>query len=132
MPVSFIGPLSAHLVAHGVGYTLGLRHDVKASSIYTLAEISSGELKGKKAFAGSVMDYLPINLRLKEATVQGDYAMIKLGPHDRWTIQYGYGFEKDQSKILNRVSVAQLQFTTDEDILGPDPLARRYDVSKNP
>ena len=40
--------------------------------------------------------------------------------------------EKDQSKIRNRVSEAQLQFATDEDTLGPDPLARRYDFSKNP
>lgn len=132
MPESFIGPLLADLVAHEVGHTLGLRHNFKASSIYTLAEINSGELKGKKAFAGSVMDYLPINLRLKEGKVQGDYAMIKLGPYDMWAIQYGYGFEKDQSKILNRVSEAQLQFATDEDTLGPDPLARRYDFSKNP
>lgn len=132
MPESFIGPLLADLVAHEVGHTLGLRHNFKASSIYTLDEINSEDVKGKKAFAGSVMDYLPINLRIEEGEVQGDYAMIKLGPYDMWAIEYGYSFEKDYAKILERVSEPELQFATDEDTSGPDPLARRYDFSKKP
>ncbi|MEM7477450.1 MAG: zinc-dependent metalloprotease, partial [Planctomycetota bacterium] len=132
MPESFIGPLLADLVAHEVGHTLGLRHNFKASSIYTLEEINSSEIKGKKAMAGSVMDYLPINLRLEEGEIQGDYAMIKLGPYDMWAIQYGYSFDADPGKILDRVSEPELQFATDEDTGGPDPLARRYDFSKNP
>ncbi|MCA9127061.1 MAG: zinc-dependent metalloprotease [Planctomycetales bacterium] len=133
MPESFIGPLLADLVAHEVGHTLGLRHNFKASSIYTLEEINSEEVKGKKPFAGSVMDYLPINLRLKEGKVQGDYAMIDIGPYDFWAIEYGYTFDnKALPKILERVSERELQFSTDEDTAGPDPLARRYDFSANP
>lgn len=132
MPESFIGPLLADLVAHEVGHTLGLRHNFKASSIYTLEEINSKEIKGKKALAGSVMDYLPINLRLEEGEVQGDYAMIKIGPYDYWAIEYGYSFDKDYERILERVSEPELQFATDEDTSGPDPLARRYDFSKEP
>lgn len=132
MPESFIGPLLADLVAHEVGHTLGLRHNFKASSIYTLEEINSEEVKNKKPFAGSVMDYLPINLRLEEGEVQGDYAMIKIGPYDFWAIEYGYSFDKDYAKILERVSEPELQFATDEDTSGPDPLARRYDFSKEP
>ena len=52
MPESFIGPLLAELVAHEVGHTLGLRHNFKASSAYTLAQINSDEVKGKKPPAG--------------------------------------------------------------------------------
>ncbi len=132
MPETFIGPLLADLVAHEVGHTLGLRHNFKASSLYTLKEINSEDVKGKKPFAGSVMDYLPINLRFNEGEVQGDYAMIKLGPYDYWAIEYGYSFESDLAPILKRVSEPELQFATDEDTDGPDPLARRYDFSKNP
>ena len=132
MPESFIGPLLADLVAHEVGHTLGLRHNFKASSVYSLKEINSDDLKGKKAMAGSVMDYLPINLRLKEGELQGDYAMIKVGPYDMWAIEYGYTFEKDLSKILSRVSEPELTFATDEDTSGPDPLARRYDFAADP
>jgi len=47
MPESFIGSLLADLVSHEVGHTLGLRHNFKASSIYSIAEMNSEELKGK-------------------------------------------------------------------------------------
>ncbi len=132
MPEAFVGPLLANLVAHEVGHTLGLRHNFKASSIYPLKKINSDEIKGKVPFAGSVMDYLPLNLRLADGEVQGDYGMLELGPYDYWAIEYGYTFEKDLNPILNRVSEPELQFATDEDTVGPDPLARRYDFSENP
>lgn len=132
MPESFIGPLLADLVAHEVGHTLGLRHNFKASSVYPLEEMNSDGLKGKKPFAGSVMDYLPVNFNMKTGKIQGDYAMIGIGPYDFWAIEYGYTFSKDLKKILSRVAEPQLAFATDEDTYGPDPLARRYDFSKNP
>jgi hypothetical protein len=132
MPEQFVGPLLADLVAHEVGHTLGLRHNFKASSIYQLKKINSEEIKGKKSFAGSVMDYLPLNLRLVDGEIQGDYGMLTLGPYDFWAIEYGYTFEKDLKPILARVSEPELQFATDEDTSGPDPLARRYDFSENP
>jgi hypothetical protein len=133
MPESFIGPLLADLVAHEVGHTLGLRHNFKASSVYTLAEINSEGLKGKKPLAGSVMDYIPVNFNYGGGAIQGDWTMIDIGPYDMWAIQYGY--EPDDSKlpeILKRVSEPELVYGTDEDTSGPDPLARRYDYSKNP
>ncbi|MEM7783200.1 MAG: zinc-dependent metalloprotease, partial [Planctomycetota bacterium] len=133
MPESFIGPLLADLVAHEVGHTLGLRHNFKASSIYTLAEINSEEIKGKKPFTGSVMDYNPTNFYVNEGEVQGDFAMIEIGPYDYWAIEYGYTLDpKKLDKILSRVAEPELAFCTDEDTFGPDPLARRYDFSKDP
>lgn len=135
MPESFIGPLLAELVAHEVGHTLGLRHNFKASSAYTHAQINSQEFKGKKPLAGSVMDYLPINMNVPadpNNKVQGDYSMISIGPYDMWAIEYGYTFANDLKPILNRVAEPELAYATDEDTMGPDPLARRYDLSKNP
>jgi len=133
MPESFIGPLLADLVCHEVGHTLGLRHNFKASSIYTLEEINSESIKGNQPFAGSVMDYLPVNFRFGVGDVQGDYAMIGIGPYDFWAIQYGYELDKSKlPEILSRVAEPELAFSTDPDTVGPDPLARRYDFSKNP
>lgn len=131
MPETFVGPLVAHLVAHEVGHTLGLRHNFKASSIHTLAEINSDAVKGKKPLAGSVMDYIGANIRLDSGSLQGDYCMSGVGPYDMWAIEYGYTFG-DLKPVLARVAEPELAYATDEDTNGPDPLARRYDFSKNP
>jgi len=133
MPESFIGPLLADLVSHEVGHTLGLRHNFKASSIYDLSKINSAEMKGKAPLSGSVMDYLPTNFKMDHGDIQGDYAMIGIGPYDMWAIEYGYTLDKKKlPKILKRVSEPELAYGTDEDTWGPDPLARRYDFGKKP
>ena len=132
MPEAFIGPLMAHLVAHEVGHTLGLRHNFKASSIYSLAEINSDKFKGKKTLAGSVMDYVPVNINFEGGKLQGDYAMTDIGPYDYWAIEYGYTFDKSLKPILDRVAEPELQYATDEDTYGPDPLARMRDLGKDP
>ncbi|MCG8651387.1 MAG: zinc-dependent metalloprotease, partial [Pirellulales bacterium] len=62
-----------------------------------------------------------------------DYAMIDIGPYDFWAIEYGYIFdEKKLPEILKRCSEPELQYATDEDTSGPDPLARRYDFAADP
>lgn len=136
VPEWFVGPLVADLVAHEVGHTLGLRHNFRSSSIYTLEQINSADVKGKKPFAGSVMDYLPVNIfNWQEKDKQGDYGMIDVGPYDFWAIEYGYAIvDKPEAlkPILSRASQPELTYATDEDTMGPDPLARRYDFAADP
>lgn len=132
VPARFIGPLLADLVAHEVGHTLGLRHNFKASGLYSLADVNSKKLKGKTPYASSVMDYLPVNINMKDGEMQGDYAMIDIGPYDMWAIEYGYSFDKNLKPILAKCTQPEHQYGTDQDTLGPDPLARRYDFSANP
>jgi hypothetical protein len=131
IPDWFVGPLVADLVCHEVGHTLGLRHNFKASSIYSLAEINSDEIKGKKPFTGSVMDYNPVNFNMEAGEEQGDFAMIGIGPYDKWAIEYGYTFD-DPKKVLERVAEPELVYLTDDDTRGPDPLAKTYDFSSDP
>ena len=133
IPESFIGPLIAELTCHEVGHTLGLRHNFKGSALHSLAAVNSKEMKGKEVIAASVMDYLPVNMNFKDGEVQGDYTMMGVGPYDVWAIEYGYTQDESKLKsILSRVAEPELQYGTDEDTFGPDPLARRYDFSNNP
>ncbi len=132
IPESFIGPMLAELVAHEVGHTIGLRHNFKGSAAYTLDEINSEDMKGVKPWSTTVMDYNPVNIRVAEyGEIQGDWAIIDIGPYDMWAIEYGYTTGK-LDPILARVAEPELQYGTDEDTWGPDPYARRYDMSKNP
>ncbi len=131
IPEWFIGPLMSGLVCHEVGHTLGLRHNFKASGLYTLAEINSDEIRGKKPFTASVMDYNPVNFNMGAGDVQGDFAMIGVGPYDMWAIEYGYTSD-DIKEVLSQANLPEHAYLTDEDTGGPDPLAKRYDFSKDP
>ncbi|MEO1008730.1 MAG: zinc-dependent metalloprotease [Planctomycetota bacterium] len=131
VPEWFIGPALAHLTAHEVGHTIGLRHNFKASAIYSMAEINSEDVKDKEPFASSVMDYNPININMDSGEIQGNYEVIDIGPYDVWAVEYGYT-SGSTDEVLARAGDPKLAYLTDEDTWGPDPLARRYDLSSDP
>jgi len=76
------------VVMHEVGHTLGLRHNFKASSIYTLDEIKRRRETGEPT-VGSVMDYNPVLFFADKAT-EGAFITTTIGPYDYWAIEYGY------------------------------------------
>ncbi len=84
----FLYEVIREVVMHEVGHTLGLRHNFKASSIYTLDEIQRRRTTGQ-ALVGSVMDYNPALLFAKNAT-DGSFITPRVGPYDAWAIEYGY------------------------------------------
>ncbi len=131
IPDWFIGPLLSDLVQHEVGHTLGLRHNFKASSQYTLAQINSDEIKGKKAFTASVMDYTPVNFPGPDGKMKGDIAMIDVGDYDMWAIEYGYT-TGDPKEVAKHSADFGHDYGTDEDTGGADPSIQRYDFTKNP
>jgi hypothetical protein len=130
VPEWFVGPALVELTAHEVGHCLGLRHNFKASSVFTLDQINSDEVRGKKPWSSSVMDYNPTNLIVRDGKLAGDTNPIDIGPYDYWAIEYGYT-SGDHREVLKRVADPMLVYQTDEDTIGPDPLARRWDMSSN-
>ena len=56
---------------------------------------------------------------------------MELGPYDVWAISYGYTPGKTDA-VLARCGEPELRYLTDEDTMGPDPMARRFDHAKNP
>jgi len=131
IPEWFVGKALADLTAHEVGHTLGLRHNFKASSAYTRAQVNSLDFKGKKPFSTSVMDYNPVNINLDKALVQGDYNQLNIGPYDLWAIEYGYT-NGDPVKVAQRAAEPELQYGSDEDAGGIDASIRRYDLFADP
>ncbi len=129
VPEEFIGPLLKDVIMHEVGHTLGLMHNFKASSIYTIQQINSPEWKGKKPLAGSVMDYLADNI-WPDPKAQGDYCMIGIGPYDLWAIEWGYT-SGDPVAIAKRAAEPELAFLSDESAWGPDPQSKVWELGGN-
>ena len=109
-----------YLVLHEMGHTLGLNHNMKASQMWSPAEINNKELTRKYGLIGSVMDYPAVNIS-NDKTKQGDYYTVVVGPYDIWAIEYGYTpFAPDEEKeglkkILSRSTDPKLAFGNDGD-----------------
>ncbi len=132
VPEEYIGPLVRDVIMHEVGHTLGLMHNYRASSIYSLDQINSPEWKESgKQISGSVMDYHPTNLVYGPNEFRGHYGMTDIGTYDKWAIQWGYTSE-DPAPIAKRGSEPELAFTADEGASGPDPRTRTWDLGDDP
>jgi hypothetical protein len=109
-----------YLILHEMGHTLGLNHNMKASQMWSPAEINNTELTRKYGMMGSVMDYPAVNIANNKSK-QGDYYTTVAGPYDLWAIEYGYtpfteAEEKAAlSKILSRSTDPRLSFGNDGD-----------------
>ena len=129
IPEEFIGPLLKEVIMHEVGHTLGLRHNFVGSELVSYEEMNSEGFDGP--ISSSVMDYLPVNIAFGDDVVQGPWTTMELGPYDVWAISYGYTPGKTDA-VLARCGEPELRYLTDEDTMGPDPMARRFDHAKNP
>lgn len=128
------------VIMHEVGHTLGMRHNFRSSTIYSLKQLQDAKFTKENGMAGSVMDYIPFNLATKGET-QGEYVMSTLGPYDYWAIEYAYkpldkATEKEElAKIAARSTEPLLAYGTDEDS-GPgivaDPDVNTFDLGSDP
>ena len=128
-------------IMHEVGHTLGLRHNFRASTIYSMKQIQDADFTRKNGVTGSVMDYTPFNLAAN-GEKQAEYVMSTLGPYDYWAIEYAYkpiiaANEKDElARIAARSTEPLLAFATDEEAIsqfgGTDPDVNQFDLGTDP
>jgi hypothetical protein len=126
------------VVMHEVGHTLGLRHNFRASMIYSQAQLNDADFTREHGIGGSVMEYNAVNIALNGER-QGTYGMNTLGPYDYWAIEYGYaeippGEESARiQQIAERNAEPQLAYATDEDSsFAIDPEANQADLGNDP
>ncbi|MGE5739793.1 MAG: zinc-dependent metalloprotease [Betaproteobacteria bacterium] len=135
----FVDLFLKNVTMHEVGHTLGLRHNFRASTIYTDAQLEDADFTAKNGISGSVMEYNPWNLAVR-GEKQGEYQMSTLGPYDYWAIEYAYKeIPADQEpaelqQIAARSSDPWLAFSTDEDVafFAVDPAVNQLDLGSDP
>ncbi len=129
------------VITHEVGHTLGLRHNFRASTIYTEAQLADAEFTRKNGLGGSVMDYNAWNIALSNEK-QGEYVMSTLGPYDYWAIEYAYKVipaaeeHKELARIAARNTEPYLAYATDEEtgagLEAADPEVNTRDLGSDP
>lgn len=126
------------LIMHEVGHTLGLNHNMKASQLFSPAQLADANFIKGKALTGSVMDYAGINLT-NDRALQGQYYDMAVGPYDVWAIQFGYTPFKNKAEmktLLNQSTKPELIFGNDaDDMRSPgkaiDPRVMTGDLSND-
>ena len=131
------------VIMHEVGHTLGLRHNFRASTAYTLSQIRDPEFTRQHGITASVMDYIPYNIAVS-GEEQGDYVQHTIGPYDYWAIEYAYTplAPEDEQIELARIAARSIEpglaYGTDEDaglgarFMGVDPDINRFDLGPDP
>ncbi len=140
----FVRDYLRSVVTHEVGHALGLRHNFRASTIHSEAELQDAAFTRTHGVSGSVMDYTPFNIAARGER-QGEYVMSGLGPYDFWAIEYAYrpldaASPEAERPLLARLAARggepELAFATDEDASagpdGMDPDINRFDLGSDP
>lgn len=133
------------VVTHEVGHTLGLTHNFRASSAYSLAQLRDPAFVAEHGIAASVMDYVPPNVPAAGEPVAA-YTQNVLGPYDYWAIEYGYKPLASAEEVPLLAEIASraasdpwLAYGDDMEAggldlptLGIDPATSRYDLGDDP
>jgi hypothetical protein len=135
----FVDMFLKNVTMHEVGHTLGLRHNFRASTVFTASQLEDQEFTAKNGISGSVMEYNPWNLAVK-GEKQGEYQMSTLGPYDYWAIEYAYREVPPEQEfaelgsIASRSSEPWLAYSTDEDVayFAVDPAVNQLDLGSDP
>ena len=144
---AFVQNYIRDVITHEVGHTLGLRHNFKASTSITQAQLKDKAFASTQGISGSVMDYNAFNLPLA-GEAKSEYNMVTLGAYDYWAIEYGYkpvDVKSDPTAAPNALrAIAErsqtdprLVFADDGDTFGPggeglDPLVNLFDLGDDP
>lgn len=139
----FLYDVIKEVVMHEVGHTLGLRHNFKASSVYTIEEIQKRRATGEPT-TGSVMDY-NATLLFPQNTIEGYFLTPTIGPYDYWAIEYGYrpadsaasaskaGDKKDEAKPEGEQPKAEAASVAKAaPPVSPAPAAMKIDINQIP
>ncbi|TMM59581.1 DUF5117 domain-containing protein [Maribacter algarum] len=105
-----MGDLIRFVSSHEVGHTLGLRHNMGASSATPVDKLRDAEWLKKNGHTSSIMDYARFNyVAQPEDNIPVEDLMPRIGDYDKWAIQWGYSkFSEDLNRNEERELLSQM------------------------
>lgn len=106
---NLMGELIRFVSSHEVGHTLGLRHNMGASSATPVEKLRDPEFQAKNGHTSSIMDYARFNyVAQPEDGVR--HFFPRIGDYDKWAIKWGYSYfadakdEDEEKRTLNTMT----------------------------
>jgi hypothetical protein len=141
LPDDLEGELLTYVVSHEIGHALGLRHNLRGHSAYSVQQLRSRTFTEKFGNSASVMDYSRFNY----VAQPGDnaYLLPIIGVYDYFAIDWGYRVIPgartcaDQWPELDRLAARQiddptLRFGGENDAADVDPTVNTQVLGSDP
>ncbi|WP_341226849.1 zinc-dependent metalloprotease [uncultured Arcticibacterium sp.] len=101
-----MGELIKFVSSHEVGHTLGLRHNMGASSATPVEKLRDDKWLAENGHTSSIMDYARFNY-VAQPEDSVTHLFSGIGAYDKWAIKWGYSYfadtenEEQEKLILN-------------------------------
>ncbi|MFW0717766.1 zinc-dependent metalloprotease [Pedobacter sp. N23S346] len=110
-----MGQLIRFVSSHEIGHTLGLRHNMGASSTVPVEKLRDKKWVEAHGHTPSIMDYARFNYVAQPEDQVSEVGIFpRINDYDKWAIQWGYkpifgtANAQEDKKILNKITIDSL------------------------
>lgn len=110
-----MGQLIRFVSSHEIGHTIGLRHNMGASSATPVEKLREKKWVEANGHTVSIMDYARLNyVAQPEDNISPEGIYPRIGIYDKWAVKWGYGYfpkakdEFEEENILNKLTTDTL------------------------